>query len=215
MGIWKLPLFHVFTYKPVHKGKLDIHQIKLIIWESSGLSNVCVIAQHAHISVDHGQDINRYQSERLIINTNLEASGAPVYKLDTVLGLNGGNSSTAIFENHNTMVQESASHVFVMERVTFHHLVGWLKAAISNLCYRKLLIVVFLSRDDRGISGQREVDERVGYQLGQEFCQINFLGLIISERRSDEGHNLANKLIKVSICQGFFDRCQRLSHFLL
>ena len=63
-----------------------------------------------------------------------------------------------------------------MARVTFHHLVGWLKAGIGDLCYRKLLMVGFLSRDDRGISGQREVDARIGYQVGLEFCQINIQG---------------------------------------
>jgi hypothetical protein len=63
-----------------------------------------------------------------------------------------------------------------MARVIFHHLVGWLKAGIGDLCYRKLLMVGFLSRDDRGISGQREVDTRVGYQVGLEFCQINIQG---------------------------------------
>ena len=71
-----------------------------------------------------------------------------------------------------------------MARVTFHHLVGWLKAGIGDLCYCKLLMVGFLSRDDRGISGQREVDARVGYQVGLEFCQINIQGPIKSEGRT-------------------------------
>ena len=37
-----------------------------------------------------------------------------------------------------------------MARVVFHHLFGWLKANIGDLCYRKLFMVGFLSRDDRG-----------------------------------------------------------------
>ena len=71
------------------------------------------------------------------------------------------------------MVQQAASHVFTMARVAFHHLVGWLKASIGDVCYRKLFMVGFLSRDDRGICGQREVDMGIGYQVGLEFCQIN------------------------------------------
>ena len=63
-----------------------------------------------------------------------------------------------------------------MARVTFQHLVGWFKAGTCDFCYRKLLMVGFLSRDDRGISDQREVDARVGYQVGLEFCQINIQG---------------------------------------
>ena len=64
------------------------------------------------------------------------------------------------------MVQQVASHVFSLVRVTFHHLVGWLKANIGDLCYRKLFILGFLTRDGRSICGQREVDAGVGYQVG-------------------------------------------------
>uniref|UniRef100_G1PAP9 Uncharacterized protein n=1 Tax=Myotis lucifugus TaxID=59463 RepID=G1PAP9_MYOLU len=83
--------------------------------------------------------------------------------------------------------------------VTFHHLVGWLKARIGDFCYRKLLMVGFLSRDDRGICGQREVDAGIGHQVGLEFSQINIQGSIKPEGCSDGGHNLANKAVKVSV----------------
>ena len=62
--------------------------------------------------------------------------------------------------------------------VTFHHLVGWLKASIGDLCYRKLFMVGFLSRDDRGVCGQREVDAGIGHQIGLELCQIHIQGAI-------------------------------------
>ena len=75
-----------------------------------------------------------------------------------------------------------------MTRITFHLLVGWLKAGTSNLFYRKLLLVGFLSRDDRSISGEREVDVRVGHQVGLEFCQINIQGSIKAEGSSVGRH---------------------------
>ena len=50
--------------------------------DSSGLSDGCGVAQHAH-----GQVSTRYHSGRLVVNANLEASGAPVHKLDAALGL--------------------------------------------------------------------------------------------------------------------------------
>ena len=77
---------------------------------------------------------------------------------------------------------------------TFHHLVGWLKVRIGDLCYSKLLMVGFLSRDDRGICGQKEVDAGIRYQVGLEFGQINIQGSIKPEGSGDGGHNLANKL---------------------
>ena len=107
--------------------------------ESSGLSDGCGVAQHAH-----GQVSTRYHSGRLVVNVNLEASGAPVHKLDAALGLDGGNGSIDIIGNHIATVQQAAVHVFTMARVTFHHLVGWLKASTGDLCYRKLFMVGFL-----------------------------------------------------------------------
>lgn len=51
-----------------------------------------------------------------------------------------------------------------MARVIFHHLVGWLKSSI-DLCYRKLFMIGFLSRDNRGICGQKKVDVGIGTKL--------------------------------------------------
>jgi hypothetical protein len=144
--------------------------------------------------MDPGQVTTRYHSGRLVINANLEASGAPVHKLDGMLGLDGGNDNIDIFGNLIAMEQQAASHAFTMVRVTFHHLDGWLKAGIGDVYYRKLPMVGFLSRDDRGISGQREVDVRVGYQVGLEFCQINIQGPIKSEGSSDGRHHVAKIL---------------------
>ena len=79
-----------------------------------------------------------------------------------------------------------------MAKVTFHHLVGWLKGFIGDLCYRKLFVVGFLSRDDRSICGQREVDVGIGHQMRLEFCQTDIQGSIKSEGSSDGGHNLIN-----------------------
>jgi hypothetical protein len=110
--------------------------------------------------------------------------------LDGKHGLDGGNGSTDIFGNHITTVQQAASPLFTMARVTFHHLVGWFKKGTGDFCYRKLLMVGFLSRDDSVINGQREVDLSVGYQVGLEFCQIDIQGSIKSEGSSDGRHNL-------------------------
>jgi hypothetical protein len=59
-------------------------------------------------------------------------------------------------------------------------------------------MVGFLSRDDRGINDQREVDTRVGQQVGLKIFQINIQGPIKSEGSKDGRHNLANKAVKVS-----------------
>ena len=199
-GLRKLSFLHALTHVPVNKGTLGIHQVKLVVQASPGLSDGCGVAQHAHSSLYFGQVSTRYHSGRLVVNANLEASGAPVHKLDAALGLDGGNGSIDIFGNHVTTVQQAAGHVFTMARVTFHHLVGWLKASIGDLCYRKLFMVGFLSRDDRGVCGQREVDAGIGHQVGLELCQIHIQGSIKPQGSSDGGHYLAHEAVKIHVC---------------
>ena len=40
-------------------------------------------------------------------------------------------------------------------------------------CYRTLFLVGFLSRDDGGVCGQRDMDAGIGHQVGLEFGKIN------------------------------------------
>uniref|UniRef100_A0A8C3HGZ2 Tubulin alpha chain n=1 Tax=Chrysemys picta bellii TaxID=8478 RepID=A0A8C3HGZ2_CHRPI len=86
-----------------------------------------------------------------------------------------------------------------MTRVTFHHLVGWLKARVCDLCHGELLMVGLLCRDDGGVGGQREVDTGVGHQVGLELRQIHVEGTIESEGGGDGGHDLANKAVEVGV----------------
>ena len=58
----------------------------------------------------------------------------------------------------------------------------------------------FLSRDDRGVCGQREVDAGIGHQVGLELCQIHIQGSFTPQGSSDGGYNLTYQPIQVSIC---------------
>ena len=62
-------------------------------------------------------------------------------------------------------------------------------------------MVGFLSRDDRGVCGQREVDAGIGHQVGLELGQIHIQGAIKPQGSSDGGHNLTYQPIQVSICR--------------
>ena len=75
-GLRKLSFLHALTHIPVNKGTLCIHQVKLVLQVSPGLSDGCGVAHHAHGSLCFGQVSTRYHGRRLVINANLEASGA-------------------------------------------------------------------------------------------------------------------------------------------
>ena len=76
-----------------------------------------------------------------MLNTNLEASGAPVHELNGSLGLDGSNGGVDVLGDDVTTVQHAAGHVFAVTWVTFDHLVGWLEAGVSDLSHRQLLVV--------------------------------------------------------------------------
>ena len=64
--------------------------------------------------------------------THLETSWAPVHKLNSALGLDGGNGSVDILGYNITTVQHAAGHVLAMARITLDHLVSRLKTGIGD-----------------------------------------------------------------------------------
>jgi hypothetical protein len=60
-------------------------------------------------------------------------------------------------------------------------------------------MIGLLSADDRGIGDQREVDARIGDQVGLELGEIHIQGTIKAERGSDRGDNLANEPVEVGV----------------
>ena len=55
-----------------------------------------------------------------------------------------------------------------MTRITLHHLIGRLKTGISDLSHTELFMVGLLSRDDRCICSQWEVNAWIRHQVGLE-----------------------------------------------
>ena len=102
----------------------------------------------------------------LTSQTNLEASWTPIHKLNGSFRLDCRNSCIHILWYHITTEQQTASHIFAMTWIAFHHLIGWLKAGVGDFSNSQLLMIGFLSRDDRSISGQWEVNTWVRHQVG-------------------------------------------------
>ena len=198
-GLRELTFLHALTDVPVHESSLGIHQVELVIETSPSLGNGSGVAQHAHGTLNLGKVTTWNHSWWLVVDANLEASGAPVHELDGALGLDGCNGSIDILWHDITSVQHAAGHVLSMTRITFYHLVGRLKAGIGDLGHGQLLMVGLLSRDDGSISGQREVDARVGHQVGLELSQVHVQGAIKTQGSSDGAHDLPNQAIQVGV----------------
>ena len=97
---------------------------------------------------------------------NLEASRAPVHKLNGSLGLDCRYSCIHVLRYYITTEQQTASHIFAVTWVTFHHLIGWLKTGIGDFRDTQLFMVGFFSRNNWSISGQWKVNTRIWNQVG-------------------------------------------------
>merc|ERR1712188_37342 len=127
-SLGELALLHALTDVPVDEGALGVHEVELVVKTSPGLGNGRGVAEHADRALDLGQVTTGHDSRGLVVDADLEASGAPVHELDGTLGLDGGDGSVDILGHNITSVQHAAGHVFAVARITLHHLVGWLKA---------------------------------------------------------------------------------------
>ena len=181
------------------KSSLGVHQIKLVVKSSPGLSNSCSIGQHADSSLHLCQVSAGDGSRRLIVDSNFEPCGTPIHKLNAPLGLNCGNSSVDIFGYHVSSVQHAACHILPMPRITLDHRIGRFKACIGNLSYRQALMISFLSRDNRSIGYQREVDSWIWNQVSLKLIQINIQGSIKPKRSSDGGYDLTDQPVQVGV----------------
>ena len=117
----------------------------------------------------------------LVVNTALEASGAPVDELDGSLGLDGGNGGVDVLGDDITSVHEAASHVLSVSGVALGHHGSGLEGGVGDFGDGELLVVGFLSGDDGGVGGKHKVNSGIGDQVGLEFSNIDVEGSIESE----------------------------------
>ena len=102
--------FHTLTDIPVDKGTLRIQKIKLVVKTAPCRRDGSGVGQHAHATGDLGEITTRNVSGRLIADTELEASRAPVDELDGALRLDDSNGSVDILRHDITTVEKCASH---------------------------------------------------------------------------------------------------------
>ena len=114
------------------EGSLGVHQVELVVESGEHLSDGSGVGDHTDGSHDLGKISSGNDGGRLIVDSDLESSGAPVDELDGSLGLDGGNGSIDILGDDITSVHHGASHVFSVSGVTLGHHVGGLERAVGD-----------------------------------------------------------------------------------
>merc|ERR1712066_480221 len=85
-GLREFSLFHTLSNIAVDKSPLGVHQVELVVEPGPGLGDSRGVGQHAHSTGNLGLVTSRYDSGKLVVDSNLESSGTPGNKLDASLG---------------------------------------------------------------------------------------------------------------------------------
>merc|ERR1719201_3159355 len=148
-----------------------------------------------------GEITTRDDSRGLVVDTALEASGAPVDELDGALGLDGGDGRVHVLGDDVTTVHHAAGHVLTVTWVALGHHVGRLEAGVSDLGDREGLVVSLLRRDDGGVRGYHEVDAGVRHKVGLELGEVNVERTVETKRGRERRDDLADKAVEVGVCR--------------
>jgi len=144
-----------------------------------GLGDGSGVGKHADRTLDLGKVTAGDGGRGLVVDADLEASGAPVDKLDSAAGLDLGDRGVDVLGDDVTAVEEAAGHVLAVAGVALDHLVVGLEAGRGDLGGGQLLVRGLLRGDDGRIGDQGEVDAGVRHQVGllheNGYINISFL----------------------------------------
>lgn len=163
------------------EGALAVHKVELVRESRPGLANGRGVGQHADSAVDSGEITVGDHLGGLVADTDLETGRAPVDELDGALGLDLGNGSVGVLGDDVTTVQQAGGHVLSVARIALDHLVVGLEAGVGDLHDRVGLVCGLGGGDDGSIGDEREVNTRVGDQVGLELVQVDVEGTVESE----------------------------------
>merc|ERR1711981_1095279 len=198
-GLGELTFLHTFTDVPMDEGSLGVHKIELMIDPGEHLSDGGGVGDHAHGSHDLGEVTSGNDSGRLVVNTALETSGAPVDELDGSLGLDGGNGGVDVLGDNVTSVHHTAGHVPSVSGVALGHHGGGLESGVGDLSDGELLVVGLLSGDDGSVGREHEMNTGIGHEVGLELGDIDVEGTVESEGGSKGGDDLGDQSVEVGV----------------
>jgi len=198
-SLGELAFLHTLTDVPVDEGTLGVHEVELVVHAGKDLGHGGGVGDHAARTLDLGKVTTWHHSRGLVVDTTLEASGAPVDELDGALGLDGGNGGVHVLGDNVSTVHHAASHVLSVTRIALGHHVGGLEARVGDLGHGERLMVGLLGRDDWRVGGNHEMNTGIGHQVGLELGDVNVEGTIESERSGQGGDHLRDKTVQVGV----------------
>ena len=198
-SLGEFSFLHTFTDIPVDEGTLGVHEIELVVDTAEGLGDSGRVGNHAARAHDLGKISTWNDSWWLVVDAALEASWAPVNELNGALGLDGGDRGVDVLWHDITTVHQAARHVFTVARIALGKHGSWLEHRVGDLRDGQLLVVSFLSRDDRSVGRKHEVDTWVWHKVGLELGHVDVEGTIETKRGGQRRGDLADDPVKVRV----------------
>ena len=183
----------------MHERALGVHQVELVVEAGEHLRDGGGVGDHAHGALHLGEVTAGHDGGGLVVDTALEAGGAPVDELDGALGLDGGDGGVDVLGDDVTAVHEAARHVLAVAGVALGHHGGGLVRGVGDLRDRELLMVRLLRRDHGGVRGEHKVDPGVGHEVGLELGDVHVERAVESEGGGKGGDDLPDEPVKVGV----------------
>ena len=183
----------------MNESTLGVHKIELVVNSGEDLSDSSRVGDHADSAHDLGEVTTGNDGRGLVVDSALEASRAPVDKLDGPLGLDGGDSGVDILGDDITTVHKAAGHVLAVTGVTLGHHACGLEGRVGDLGNGELLVVGLLGRDDGSVRREHEMDPWVGDEVSLELSDINVEGTIEPEGGGKRGDDLGDESVQVGV----------------
>ena len=139
----------------------------------------------------------RYGHWRTVIDADLEASWAPLDKIERGFGLQRSDCSITVSWNNIASVEQCHGHILSLCRVAYHHLVGCLCTLASKLVHLEALMRRLLLSDDRREADQWVVDSWVWDKVGLELVEVDIQRAVKTQTGGDRGHYLGDKAVEV------------------
>ena len=155
--------------------------------------------ENLHSAVEVGEVAVGDLLGRLVADTELESSRAPVDELNGTLGLEVGDGGVSVLRDDITTVKQTGGHVLAVAGVTLDHLVVRLEAVGGDLSDRVGLVGGLVGGDDGRVGDQREVDTGVGHQVGLELVEVDVEGTVETQGSGDGRNDLSDQTVQVLV----------------
>mmetsp|Transcript_36609 Transcript_36609/g.61693 ORF Transcript_36609/g.61693 Transcript_36609/m.61693 type:complete len:458 (+) Transcript_36609:171-1544(+) len=195
----ELTLLHTFSDVPMYEGTLGVHEIELVVDAGEHLRDGGGVGDHAHGALHLGEVATGNHCGGLVVDSALEASGAPVHELDGTLGLDGGHGGVHVLGDDVTAVHQAAGHVLAVTGVALGHHGRGLEHGVGDLGNGQLLVVSLLRGNHGGVRRKHEMDARVGGQVGLELGDVHVERTVETERRGQGGDDLSDETVQVGV----------------